>query len=111
MKLKQQYVSIYSFLAAHGLTVPRHQNWRLTDRELGSIIGVPNSRGVLAATNGIDCYIEQVKEGRITLFLGHLDWFVPDSGRSIETIKARANVSAPKATRTSVLEERLALYD
>lgn len=109
--LQQRYANIYVFAAAHGITLKRDQYWRLTDRLLGEITGVPNSRGILTATNGIDCYIEQERSGRIELFLGHMDWFVADSGRDVETIKARAGISAPAPTRATVLSERLALYD
>lgn len=50
--------------------------WRFTKRIVGEINGLPQSRGVLVATNGILCRIERVA---LPPFEGHLDAFVSDS--------------------------------
>ncbi len=50
-------------------------DWRMVERKVGQIVGLPESRGVLVCTNGIQCFIEQA-DGR--LYLGHYDWFQPD---------------------------------
>lgn len=110
-KLPQQYASVYHFKSAHGVTWPASEVWRLTDRLVGEINGVPNSRGVLTATNGILCYVEQEQDGRIVLFLGHVGWFVADKGDSVDTILRRAGAIPPQERRQEKLERLLAAYD
>jgi hypothetical protein len=99
-KLPQVYANIYAFMRAHRITLGRQLPWRLTERQVGEINGLPNSRGILTATNGILCYIEQEREGRVELFLGHLQWFVADGGETGETIASRpAHKPAPQPSK------------
>ena len=49
--------------------------WRLVPAEVGEINGVPNSRGMLVATNGILCIIYRSDK---SLFIGHKEWWMDD---------------------------------
>ena len=105
--LQQAYRSVTCFQRAHGITWPAHEVWRLTEREMGEIVGLPGSRGILTATNGILYYIEQEIEGRVCTYLGHIEWFVADSGKSSDTLS-----TGRKAKPASVkLERQLAEYE
>lgn len=75
--LPQHFTSFSSFCEHFSIPRPRSlaDQWRLTPRLLGQIQAIPQSRGILTATNGIDCYIVC---GDQTLFKGHIGWFVPD---------------------------------
>lgn len=69
-------------------------DWRWTKRILGEINGLPMSRGVLVATNGIICLIEQ---GGDSHFEGHLQWFVPDESEDAgEVMRLRKDKAAKK---------------
>lgn len=57
--LTQRYPSLLHFMEEHSLTLPTKEEWRLTERILGEVNGIPTSYGILTATNGILCYIEQ----------------------------------------------------
>ena len=82
----QKYRSVYEFLHHHKLTVSKKgPPWRLTERLVGSIHGLPQSFGHLTATNGILCYIEN----NIGVYLGHMAWF--------ETIDIEVILESPKA--------------
>lgn len=72
--IPQHYASIDDFARVHKLTLGKRgtQAWRLCERALGSIHGLPTSVGILTATDGIMCYIERL-DG--TLFCGHLASF------------------------------------
>lgn len=97
--LTQPYATIYSFARAHGITFSKSEGfWRLTDRLVGQINGLPGSRGVLTATDGILCYIEQERDGRVHLFSGHIQRFVADSGERADAIVVKAQ--KPISTRT-----------
>lgn len=91
-ELPQQYTSVYAFFRAHGITLKNSEGWRLTPRLVGEVNGIPTSRGILTATNGILCYIEQEIDGRVTTFEGHIAWFVPDDA----TADPLAATPAPK---------------
>jgi len=75
MKLTPKYASLLDFMAVYNLTLPRNEDWRLTDRIVGNIHALPDTHGVLVATNGILCYIERESD----LFLGHIAFFIPQS--------------------------------
>lgn len=81
-----------SFAQTHGLKEKKGSPpWKMTKRTVGEIVGIPGSRGILVATNGIDCYIERLGND---LFYGHLAWFVqekPDPEISDLVKKARTN--------------------
>ena len=62
-------------------------DWRMVERQVGQIIGLPDSRGVLVCTNGIQCFIEQA-DGK--LYLGHYDWFVADEQSAERSSVARS---------------------
>ncbi len=99
-KLPQPYASIYSFARAHSITFPRTEGfWRLTERVVGQVNGLPTSRGILTATNGILCYIEQETDGRVGTFLGHLEWFVADSGQTGAEIAAKPTTQRKPSQR------------
>lgn len=86
-KLPQKYANVYQFADAAGVLFTKNSHWRLTERLVGEIVGLPNSRGILTATDGIQCYIE--REGTFP-FHGHVQWFVPDNGESVEAVISRA---------------------
>ena len=89
--LTQPYATIYFFARTHGINFSKSEGfWRLTDRLVGQINGLPGSRGVLTATDGILCYIEQERDGRVELFAGHIQWFIADSGESSDRIVEKA---------------------
>ena len=50
-------------------------NWRFVKREPGEINALERLRGVIVATDGIDCLVER-EDG--SYFEGHLEWFIPD---------------------------------
>lgn len=64
------------FFSKHDMPVPKTDTfWRMTDRVLGEISGVPSSRGLIQVTDGMVCWIERSDE---SLFRGHASWFEPD---------------------------------
>lgn len=72
--------SLVAFLRKHDVTIPFAQfdSWRMlqpTEQLVGEIQGLPESRGIVRATNGILCFIE-LSSG--ALFEGHYESFVPD---------------------------------
>ncbi len=75
------HLEIESFMRAYRITLPSHEDWRLTDLIEGEINGLPGSRGTLTATNGVLCYV--IREG-FPPFLGHLDFFVSDRGERFD---------------------------
>ena len=65
-------------------TTKHDDTWRMTKRVPGELNAIPGSRGVMVATNGILCKIEQ---GETRSFLGHIAWFVPDKDDDLEVVK------------------------
>lgn len=68
------------FMARHGITIPHKElsSWRmvpLKEQRPGAINALPESRGILRATNGILCYVECPNN---MLYLGHLQWWKAD---------------------------------
>jgi hypothetical protein len=102
-ELPQKYRSLSHFVGANLLTLPRDQVWRLTPRLLGQVNGLPTSHGVLTATNGIDCYIEQEND---QLFLGHVGWFIADSGKSVKSIVQRTESTSDTQHRKLLREQK-----
>lgn len=90
--------------------------WRLTARLPGQVHGLPGSRGVLVATDGVVALIEQTgTDGKPTLFEGHLRFFVPDiqeSERSEATGSSRADrLREAREARLREVVERYAAGD
>lgn len=82
--MMQRFQSISCFFEDFGIPYTRKASqWRLTPRLLGQIQAIPQSRGILTATNGIDCYIVR---GDQTLFKGHIGWFVPDEIEGLDEL-------------------------
>jgi len=69
------FPSVLAFFRHYRMPIPKSGEWRLAEPKLGEIVGVPNSRGKLIATNGIECFIVREDD---SLFRGHLDWFKAD---------------------------------
>lgn len=72
--------------------------WRMVEDEdmlAGEVTGIPASRGILKATNGVECLIDQGER----LFIGHIDWWVAD--------EQPASVGKPRK-RNKILNELLA---
>ena len=90
------YKSVSSFFAEHDIPRDRKtaDSWRLTDYLLGEIQGVPGSRGRVAVTDGVMCYI--VRENQ-SLFYGHFEWFEEDDDE-------RSEQSKPTKKRKSMLD-------
>lgn len=107
MKLPPKYRSLQDFMSAQELTLPRNEDWRLCERHVGQVLGLPGSRGVLTATNGVLCYIEQA-DGR--LFLGHLNWFVNDRGERAYFDNKSIQMRQPKVGRVSKFDSLVAEY-
>lgn len=80
------------FFGTHGMPIPKSGDWRIVDRELGEVNGLPQSRGHVVITNGIMCYIE-LSDG--TLYEGHFTAWVPD--------KAPAAVSGKPSRKTHLI--------
>ena len=59
--------------------------WRATPRVLGQINGLPESRGVLVATDGVLCQI--VREDGTT-FEGHVQWFVATNQKEQSEVRS-----------------------
>ena len=82
----------------------RDDTWHFTKRIVGQVHGIPTSRGVMVATNGILCLIEQ---GDGKEFLGHIGWFLADKEDEQQDVKKATKVSnAPLRSKY-----RLEIYD
>ena len=81
--------------------VGKHDDtWRRTKRIVGQVNGIPGSRGVMVATNGILCQIEQ--SGPVP-FIGHIAWFVPDD-KTIDIEHAVKHPAAPLKRKVDFTE-------
>ena len=69
--------------------------WRRVRPRPGHIHGLPGSQGVVTATNGILCTIDQ--NGRT--FIGHYDFFVADKTNDYAPTKGR------KSTKSQRMEQ------
>jgi hypothetical protein len=72
--------NLIQFMRKHGITIPNSEfnEWRIVlpeEQRIGMINALPESRGILRATNGILCYIER---GDAAPYLGHLEFFQPE---------------------------------
>lgn len=89
------FSDIVVFAAHHKVLLPNDSKypWRLTKRIVGEVNGIPTSHGVLVATNGIECFIEQGER----LFRGHILWFVPDDLEDLEALSEEraSNLQSP----------------
>ena len=80
--------------------------WRLTNRIAGHIHALPETFGILVATNGVLCLIERPGD-RVELFCGHLEFFVPqdkEDTSEVEEMKAPQIKSPAKELATSLKE-------
>lgn len=77
-------------------TRPHNLEWRLTPRILGQISGLPASRGILCATNGILCYIDQGQSYSILPYCGHVQWFSPDD-KDIDMFEVKHRFKRPQS--------------
>ena len=71
--------AMVAFANEHKLLLSANTNWRMLpseDQKPGQIHALPGSHGIVRATNGVYCLIEQ--PGKAELFLGHIDNWVPD---------------------------------
>lgn len=104
MPLTPKYASFIAFRKERHCLLPssKDDNWRLTDRICGQIHGIPGSRGILTATNGILCVIEQ--DANVN-FLGHIAWFVADRDEEQQTVENEKASSIRVAKHNKKLEE------
>ena len=71
----QSFGSVGAIKDFYKITLPKPYDWRLlVPNVVGEVNGIPSSRGVAVATNGILVAIVQTN----ALFIGHLEFFVPD---------------------------------
>lgn len=84
------FVSFQQFARAYGVLVKHSRDWRLVHHTrfgaVGQIHGLPNSRGQLIATDGIECFIIR---GDGSIFIGHIDFFVDDKEQDLSTMKVK----------------------
>lgn len=79
MQLYQEFKSLHELRERWKVVLPKPYDWHLTEPVPGEVVGLPTSRGVKVATNGIIVAIQQKDE----LVFGHLSWFVEDKDTSI----------------------------
>lgn len=83
------------------MVLPKPYDWRLTEPMPGEVVGLPTSRGVKVATNGIIIAIQQGDE----LVFGHLSWFVEDKeqptaiGGVGQTLQSSTKISRRKTNK------------
>lgn len=98
---------VLQFFASYNMTIPRTQTfWRMTEKVVGEINGLANSRGVIAVTDGLSCFIVR---GDNSLFQGHAMWFVPDD-KGVDVEELIGDQSRKKARKIAkeidvILEE------
>jgi hypothetical protein len=91
---------VAAVLARFNLTLPKQKKgappWRTPKKKcIGNVQGLPNLRGELVLTNGIQAYIVQdveqatVKLGRCKWAEVHYDWFLPDDLSAMPDIEPR----------------------
>jgi len=102
-------VGLFRLLTKHKLVYRDASNWRMTKRIPGQINGLPHSGGVLVATNGIVCLIEQT--GGDTIYEGHMGWFVPDAGADEEEVELLKAEKYRKAKKPINVEDYLDLLN
>ena len=78
-KVAYQFQSVDDFKRTFKSSLPKPYDWRLIEPMVGEINGIPTSRGVAIASNGIIVAIMQ-NDGVV---FGHLDWFVKDKEQPI----------------------------
>jgi hypothetical protein len=89
------YPTIASVFIAAGISRRDFDNWFIVSLDaqvVGQINGLPTSRGILRATNGILCLIEQPTGW----FEGHLQHFVPDDSGADQRAAVMALLKQPK---------------
>lgn len=81
------------FCTKYNLPLTRKGDWRATEQKVGEIQGLPNSRGRIACTNGIDCYIIREDE---SIFHGHIAHFILEEVENEISAKPRGEKSREK---------------
>ena len=90
-------------MAEHGITFPNKEEWRLTDRIVGEIHALPSSYGILTATNGMLCYIEQ-ENGKM-FGPAHIAFFVARKPEQQQVIKSLCqHHQTPSASRKTPVD-------
>ena len=82
--------AMVAFANEHKLLLSANTNWRMLpddEQRPGQIHALPGSHGIVRATNGVYCLIEQ--PGKAELFLGHIDNWVPDKEHRASTGTSR----------------------
>ena len=88
-------MTITTFLNIHHLAVSHHPHWRMVPEDqqrYGEIHGLYRLRGILRATNGIMCFIENPITNEV--HEGHLQWFIYDKGEKQQKFRPRARQTA-----------------
>ena len=89
-KVAYQFQSVDDFKRTFKSSLPKPYDWRLIKPMVGEINGIPTSRGIAVATNGIIVAIMQ-NDG---IVFGHLDWFVKDAEQPVGDVNAGATVQS-----------------
>ena len=97
--INQPHESLVQVKNVFNVVLPKPHDWRLLNPAIvGEINGLPRSRGVAIATNGI---LVAIKQNEDQLFIGHLEYFVPDEDSGAEgVIQSRLSPVSKKTTKT-----------
>ena len=106
-KLFNQFSSVDDFKKAYKTNLPKPYDWRLIEPMVGEINGIPTSRGIAVATNGILVAIMQ-NDG---IVFGHLDWFVKDVEQPINEANAGSTDSVVTHNPISSKRKSNKLFD
>ncbi len=82
---------LFVFMRKYGITIPLKEidGWRMVlpaDQQNGMINALPESRGILRATNGIMCYIERSNGFP---YFGHIQHWVADPKEQQDVVQVR----------------------
>lgn len=95
----QHFSSIAELKQSFGTTLPKPHDWRLLPQGVvGAIHAIPTSQGVAIATNGI--LVAIIQETR--LFIGHVEFFVPDEEETVVVDFKKASVTEKKQPQPRV---------
>jgi hypothetical protein len=91
--------ALVRFMRKWRITIPHSEfdNWRMLPSEEqvpGVINGLPESKGIVRATNGILCYIEVYGGG--FPYLGHYEFFVKEDGGPRYQVLTKSRGGRPK---------------
>jgi len=77
--------------------------WRLSPCELGEINGIPGSRGLIVATDGMMCLIYRSDD---SWFIGHKEYWIPDEVEIDENELSKV-VKEPKTKKRKASVEEI----